>query len=63
MSPLILAIFVAATQKCHNIVVTTRTEELFKVILFYFREELQYLANAAELEEQLQGNTVSQSLT
>lgn len=61
MSPLILVIFVAATQRC--LAVTTRTEELFKVIVFYLRNELQYLANATELEEQLQGNTVSQSLT
>lgn len=63
MTPLTLVIFVAATQKSHNIVVTTRTEELFEVALFYLRGALQYLANAAELEEQLHGNIVSQSLT
>lgn len=63
MSPLILAILVAATQKCHNVVVTTRTEELFKVVVSYLGEELQYLASAAELEEQRHGNIVSQSLT
>lgn len=51
MCPLILAVFAAATQKCHNIVVTARTEELFKVVLFCLKEELQNLANAVELEE------------
>lgn len=61
MSPLTFSIFVPAPQKCHNIVVTTR-RELVKELVSYTQEELQYVANAAELEEQLHGNGVSQSL-
>lgn len=53
MSLLILVIFLAALQKCHNVVVTARTEELFKVAVFYFREELQYLLDAPELEDRV----------
>lgn len=43
-------------------VVTARTEELLKVVAFYFSDELQYLSDAPELEEQLHGNSVSLSL-
>lgn len=59
MSPLTLSIFVRVLQKCCNIAVTPRTEELLKLVI-HLREELQCLANAAELEEQLRENTVPQ---
>ena len=59
MSPLTLSIFVPVLLKCCNIVVTPRTEELLKLVI-HLREELQYLANAAELEEELHENTVPQ---
>lgn len=61
MSPLSLSIFVPALLECYNIIVTPR-RELVKEVFFYLKEELQYLANAAELEGQLHGNGVSQSL-
>lgn len=47
MSSLILSIFVPAPQKYCIIVVTSRPDKLFKEVI-YLREELQYLANAAE---------------
>lgn len=47
MSSLILSIFVPAPQKYCIIVVTSRPDELFKEVI-YLREELQYVANAAE---------------
>lgn len=58
MSPLTLLIFVRVLQKFYN-AVTPRAEELLKLVT-HLREELQCLANAAELEEQLHENTVPQ---
>lgn len=48
MPLLTLAVFLAAI---HNVVLTARTEELLKVVVFHSRNELQCLADAPEMEE------------